>query len=192
MKLKKIRIIALATLFVLMVTGCSPAPVSKGFTHLKRISELATLKAYYHNVAEKIDGGVLVGIGYQKMWIEYAGIVTIGINPSKVTLTNPDDKGVVKVTIPKAEVLGIDFDENSIKEYADGNLAFTGLSFSTTQKLETLSEAQNNMKLEVSSNESLLLQGQDRAKEVIEKYIQSVGNSIGKTYTVEWIELNEE
>ncbi len=180
----------LLILCTIIASGCTSKNNAKEFIHLKKISELATLKTYYHNVADMEHPGFFLGIGFKKIWVEYSGIVKIGIDPIKISISNPDEQGKVKVTIPKAKVLSIDFDENSIKEFSESNIPFNG--FSTLEKLEALSDAQDDMKSKVSNDMNLLMQGQDRAKEVIEKYIQSVGNSIGKTYTVEWIELNEE
>lgn len=177
-------------LLVLVITlaGCRAPVKDSGFPQLRTICELASLKGYYHNVAEKVDDGIIFGIGFKKIWLEYGGIVKIGVDASKVSITKPDANGLVKVTIPEAEILGIDFDENSIKEYAESNLPG---GFSTAEKLKTLALAQDDMLQSAGANRSLLMQGQERAKKVIQQYIEKVGEAIGKEYTVEWVNYVE-
>lgn len=184
-RLKKRLMLAMMVLGIALLSGCSPSQKSADFQQLRTICELASLKCFYHNIAETEFSGFFIGIGYKKIWIEYSGIVKIGIDASKVSLINPDENGVVQITIPKAEVLGIDFDEESIKEYAESNLPFYG--FSTTEKLRAISDAQSDMLQKTSTNNLLLLQGQERAKKVLEQYVKNAGEAIGKSYSVKWI-----
>ena len=81
--------------------------------------ELATLKCYYHNVAkaETEASGIFakwLKTGYKKIWTEYSGIIEYGIDISQVTVSEPDKNGVVTVTMPDAQVLNVDVDEDSL------------------------------------------------------------------------------
>ena len=174
-------------LSIILLTGCNEKKRETEFSQLGIICELATLKSFYHNVA-KLESGAdsFLGVSYKKMWIEYSGIVKIGIDASKVTLSKPDQNGLVKVTIPKAEVLNIDLDEDSIYVRSDTSI-FAGIS--ARDKVKTLGDAQDDMEKTAKENESMLMQGQVRAKIVIERYIQKIGVAIGKVYTVEWVEV---
>lgn len=186
MKLRKLLILFLSLcMSVLLITGCGIKEKKVEFSQLGAICELATLRCYYHNVAEFVDGeDNIFHFNYKKMWIEYAGIVTVGIDVSKVTASKPDQNGIIKVTMPKAEVLAVDFDEDSIAELTE-----TGILASVTakDKTETFAYAQADMEKTARENDTLLIQGQERAKKVIEGYIQRVGTALGKSYAVEWV-----
>lgn len=45
------------------------------------------------------------------------------------------------------------------------------------------------MKETVEADYTLLLQGQQRAQELIERYIKNVGDIVGKDYVVKWNKL---
>lgn len=189
MKHYKVMLISLVLcLSIIFLTGCGNKKSEPEFSQLGAICELATLKCYYHNVAQLEYGkdSFFRALNYKKIWIEYAGIVKIGIDASKVTLSKPDQNGLVKVTMPKAEVLEIDLDEDSIYELSDRGIF---ASVSADDRIGTLGYAQEDMKRTAKENESMLMQGQMRAKKVIEEYIQRVGAALGKVYTVEWVEV---
>lgn len=159
------------------------------FPQLGTICELATLKCYYHNVA-KYEAGVddWVPFNYGKLWLEYGGTVRIGVDASQVSVSTPDENDVLEVTIPRAKVLDIDFDEESINKLSEKRI-FSKVSSKT--ELEAFAEAQENMYETAVENQYMLAEGQSRAKEVIERYILQCGKNIGKEYTVTWKEIDE-
>lgn len=192
------------TLKILLVTaicGCCLAGCSKekretgnketDFSKIQSICEMATLKCYYHNVAkaETEASGLFkwTGIGYKKIWIEYSGIVELGIDANKVSISKPDTDGVIKIAIPDAELLEVDLDEKSMGE----PLTDTGFMTKITKEEETaaLAEAQSDMEKTAQKNEALLAQAKERAKELIEGYVKNVGEQIGEEYTVEWTDI---
>ena len=71
------------------------------FSDVSKICELATLKCYYHDVAEfqkDPDGLFKYGLfkyGAKKMWMEYNGIVKIGIDVGQVKVEAPTEDGIV-------------------------------------------------------------------------------------------------
>ncbi len=173
------------------LAGCSSGEKQEkepDFSGIHSVCELATLKCYYHNVAkeETEASGFFkwLGTGYKKLWIEYSGIVELGIDVSQVSISAPDADGVVRITIPDAEVLNVDLDEASIGE----PLTDTGLFTKITKEDETkaLAAAQNSMEETVKEDEVLLAQAKARAKKLIEGYVNNVGEQIGEEYTVEW------
>ena len=131
-----------------------------------------------------------LGTGYKKIWTEYSGIVELGVDVSKVSVSKPSKDGVVKVTIPDAEILSVDLDEDSMGE----PLTDTGLMTKITKEEETeaLAEAQNHMEETAKENGNLLNQAKERAKSLIEGYVKNVGEQIGKEYTVEWVDAKAE
>ena len=196
-KMKRKKIVCLLVISMLCISGCGDKNQKKeeesDFSAISSVCELATLKCYYHNVAksETEASGLFkwLGKGYKKIWTEYSGIVELGIDVSKVSVEKPTADGVVKVTIPDAEILSVDLDEDSMSE----PLTDTGLMTEKTKEEETeaLAEAQNHMEETAKENGNLLNQAKERAKSLIEGYVKNVGEQIGKEYTVEWVEFSE-
>lgn len=174
---------------VLCLTGCGKETQTADFSGVTSVCELATLKCYYHNVAkaETEASGIFakwLKTGYKKIWTEYSGIIEYGIDISQVTVSEPDKNGVVTVTMPDAQVLNVDVDEESLGT----PLTDTGFltSVTTEEKTTTLAGAQEAMEQQAKENTEMLSQAKARAKTLIEEYIKNVGESIGEEYTVEW------
>lgn len=174
---------------VLCLTGCGKETQTADFSGVTLVCELATLKCYYHNVAkaETEASGIFakwLKTGYKKIWTEYSGIIEYGIDISQVTVSEPDKNGVVTVTMPDAQVLNVDVDEDSLGT----PLTDTGFltSVTTEEKTTTLAGAQEAMEQQAKENTEMLSQAKARAKTLIEEYIKNVGESIGEEYTVEW------
>lgn len=174
---------------VLCLTGCGKETQTADFSGVTSVCELATLKCYYHNVAkaETEASGIFakwLKTGYKKIWTEYSGIIEYGIDISQVTVSEPDKNGVVTVTMPDAQVLNVDEDEDSLGT----PLTDTGFltSVTTEEKTTTLAGAQEAMEQQAKENTEMLSQAKARAKTLIEEYIKNVGESIGEEYTVEW------
>ena len=173
---------------VLCLTGCGKETQTADFSGVTSVCELATLKCYYHNVAkaETEASGIFakwLKTGYKKIWTEYSGIIEYGIDISQVTVSEPDKNGVVTVTMPDAQVLNVDVDEDSLGT----PLTDTGFltSVTTEEKTTTLAGAQEAMEQQAKENTEMLSQAKARAKTLIEEYIKNVGESIGEEYTVQ-------
>ena len=195
--MKRKKILCLLVISMLCLTECADKKEEKkeaDFSAIQSVCELATLKCYYHNVAksETEASGLFkwLGTGYKKIWTEYSGIVELGVDVSKVSVSKPSKDGVVKVTIPDAEILSVDLDEDSMGE----PLTDTGFMTKITKEEETeaLAEAQNHMEETANENGNLLNQAKERAKSLIEGYVKNVGEQIGKEYTVEWVDAKAE
>lgn len=191
MRRKKIvPILLVCCISISALVGCSSEKKTADFSGINAVCELATLKCYYHNVAkaETKASGLFkwLGTGYKKIWTEYSGIVELGIDVNKVSIAEPDKSGVVKITIPDAEILDVDLDEESMSE----TLTDTGFLTKVTKEEETaaLAEAQKNMEETAQENRALLNQAKERAKNIIEGYVKNVGEQLGETYTVEWVD----
>ena len=186
-----IRMLAVLAASGVCLTGCAEKKKEADFSGINSVCELATLKCYYHNVAkgETKASGLLkwFGTGYKKIWTEYSGIVELGIDVNKVSVSSPGADGVVKITIPDAEILNVDLDEDSMGE----PLTDTGFLTESTKEEETaaLAEAQDNMEKTAKQNSALLAQAKERAKNLIEGYVKNVGEQIGEEYTIEWEEI---
>lgn len=184
------KVLIISVMGISCLSGCSDKKSEADFSRINSVCELATLKCYYHNVAkaETEASGLFkwFGTGYKKLWTEYSGIVELGIDVNKVIISQPNGNGVVKITIPDAEILNIDLDQDSMSD----PLTETGFLTKITKEEETaaLAEAQNNMEKTAKENTSLLMQAKERAKNLIEGYVKNVGSQLGKEYTIEWVD----
>ena len=157
------------------------------FSGITKICELATLRCFYHNTTElRQDATGLFNYGYKKLWMEYTGIIEVGIDADQVKVEKPDENNVVKVSVPEAKILNVTADTASMSQPITDTGIFTKIT--TEDQDEAFSHAQEDMDQEAKENQSILARGQDNAKKLIEEYIVNVGRQIGETYTVEWVE----
>jgi len=197
MKTSKITILVLILGIMFICVSCNKADenlknIKPQISQMKSICELATMECYYHNVAkytEKDAEGILFWKKDKHFWIEYSGIVKIGIDASLVVI-DVRDKTVV-ITIPEAKVLDKKVDEATLNDNAfivDKNSA------SVTGNDQTLAfkEAQNNMVNSASADSALLASAQQRAQTLLEEYVTNIGNAIGKEYSIEWKYVTED
>lgn len=189
-QLKTICIALISTLCIVIIVGCQNQEQSD-FSDYKKVADLATLECTYHNVAEVYNDGtdLLFGInvGYKKAWFEYDGKVKLGIDTTKVKIEGPDKNGLVVITVPKAQVLGLsDVDEKSFSEiYSDTSL-FT--SIDGYDQSEAFKIAQDKMRESAENNSQLIEQAQSRAEILLSQYVHNIGEAAGKTYQVKFIE----
>lgn len=160
-------------------------------SEMKSICELATMECYYHNVArykEEDAEGILFWKKDKHFWIEYAGVVTIGIDASLIELEVRDEQ--VTITMPPARVLGCKVDENTLSEESfiiDKKSA----DIDAQDQTAAFQAAQNNMEKSASEDAALLSNAQKRAQKLLEDYVNNIGNIIGKQYKIKWIYSSE-
>ena len=166
------------------------------FSEVTKIGELATLRCFYHNVAEyekQPDGLFQYGlfqVGYKKFWIEYTGTVEMGIDISKVKIGQPDEDGFVRVYIPEVEKFRVNQDSTSLQEPVYETGVFT--SITTEEKTAALSQAQEKMEATARADQSMLQRARENAKTLIEQYIINVGVNLGQEYDVVWVDTPQE
>ena len=174
------------------------------YTSVSDICELATLRSYYHNVAvyeEKPEGAAkvisdiltwpfngLLKTGYKQFWLEYSGIVEIGIDlkADRIQINNPDAGGVVDIYVPDAKVLNVDADESSFSIPLDETGLFT--SITAKERSDAYAAAQENMRKEAENDQALLRRAKNNAKILLERYIINLGKEMGVEYTVNWVD----
>ena len=194
--MKRNKIIGIVLTLSIMANGlygCGKTKVEPDFSSINSVCELATLECYYHNVAKyEVDANGLfkfMGAGYKKIWIEYSGIVNLGIDMNKLHVSEPDEDNVITIEIPDAEIQSVDLDEDSMSEpYTDKGI-FTKIT--TEEKTETIAKAQEDMKETAEENTQMFAQAKERAKAIIEGYIKNMGNEIGEEYTIKWVDVTK-
>lgn len=157
------------------------------FSDVSKICELATLRCYYHDVAEfQKDSTGLFSYGAKKMWMEYNGVVSVGVDVEQVKVETPTDDGVVKIYVPQAIILDINADKTTISDPIEETGILTKIT--ADEKAQAFSAAQATMRENAESDTKLLNQAHNNAKELLKQYVLTVGKQIGQNYTVQWIE----
>ena len=188
--------ILISAVLTLSLAACSdtePAPVDMEpqTSQMKAICELAVMDCYYHNVAKyelKDAEGFLWWTKDKNFWIEYSGVVTIGIDVSRVTVEVDGTK--VTISIPAAEVLRYTVDSSSLTE--DSYIvAKDSAAIEAEDEIEAFSVAQADLEATASQDTALLASAQQQAQQLLEDYITNIGKATGKSYSIEWIYLDE-
>ena len=159
-------------------------------TQMRSICELAVMECYYHNVAkydvENAERGFL-GIGRKdkRFWIEYSGVVKLGIDASLVEIEVSD--GEVTVFLPEAKVLGCRVDAASLNDdsfIVDKDSA----KITAEDEIQAFQEAQAYMENTAAEDRILLEEARQRVVILLEEYIQNIGSMTGMQYSITWAE----
>lgn len=184
-------------LMAVVMLSCSSCGVKNDFTtepqiaQMKSICELATMDCYYHTVAKynkENASGVLLWKKDKQFWIEYSGVVRVGIDVSSVDIEVTDDK--VTIMLPPAKVIDCAVDETSLTEssYIVGQKS---ASVKAEDQIEAFKQAQKDIWEVAEKDTAALANAQQRAQILLEDYVNNIGNLIGKEYTIEWIYLDD-
>lgn len=160
-------------------------------SQMKAICELATMDCYYHNVAKYAQedaSGVFIWKKDRKFWVEYAGVVTIGIDASLVNIEVDGEN--VTITLPPAKVLGCKVDENTLTEDSF-IVAKNSAKVEAEHQTEAFKEAQETMEQSASEDTALLANAQQRAQKLLEDYVKNIGDCVGKEYKIKWVYVED-
>ena len=158
-------------------------------SQMKSICELAVMECYYHNVAKYKEENATGMLWWEKdrhFWMEYAGVVTIGIDATQLSIEVKDEN--VTITIPPAKVLGCKVDETTLTEDSF-IVAKNSAKVEAEHQTEAFKSAKDKLESEAKSNFTLLAAAQQRVQKLLEDYVTNIGNSVGKTYKIKWIYL---
>lgn len=158
---------------------------------IRNICKLATIKCCYNNVAKSVKSagtGIWhLGEKERTFWIEYSGEAEIGIDMSEVKMNVVDNE--VTITMPEAQILSITVNPES---YTDDSYVISPdrklnkNPILPEEQAEAIKSAQDDMKNSVLNNKSLLISAQDRAKQLIENYINQIGKISNTSYEIKW------
>ena len=194
--MKKLMCILISAMLTLSLAACSntePAPVDMEpeTSQMKAICELAVMDCYYHNVAKyelKDAEGFLWWTKDKNFWIEYSGVVTLGVDVSRVTVEVDGTK--VTISIPAAEVLSCTVDSSSLTEDSF-IVAQDSAAIEAEDEVYAFADAQAKLEETASQDTALLASAQQQAQQLLEDYITNIGKATGKSYSIEWIYLDE-
>lgn len=195
--MKKILILFLTAIILVISTSCKqaePEPINMEpkVSQMKSICELAVMECYYHNVAklkEEDAEGILWWKKDKHFWIEYSGIVKLGIDASLVTMEVNGTQ--IKITLPEAKVLGCKVDSTSLQE--DSYIVdVKSATISAEDEVKAFAVAQQQLEENAASNRALLAEAQQRAQTLLEEYIINIGNALGQEYSIQWVYLDSQ
>lgn len=190
------KIIAVISMCVMMMCSLSACGLKQkdtsvekviNITQMKAICELATLECYYHNVAKvSKEKDVLWWDTKAELWIEYSGIVKVGVDISDLDLEVDGD--VVNITMPKATVLSCEVDETKLNKdsYIMIREGLGAEKITADDQTLAFQTAQDSMREAAEADAELISQAQQRAEDLLESYINNVGEILGKKYTINW------
>ena len=192
--MKKLRLLSVLFIFIIILAGCNKKEIlPPTLVDVQNICNLATTKCYYHNVAKstvKAGEGLLhIGEKDRDFWIEYTGTVTLGIDMNYVSIKI--DNNTVTVQLPKAKILNIGIDAKTLNEdsYIASEDGWNKNKITADRQNQAIANAQETMKATVLANQSLLDSAQNRAKTLIQNYINQMGDACGIKYTIIWEEV---
>jgi len=191
------RIIALLLLLSLMFAGTACGSKDDGeitadtdntikpqISQMESICELAVMDCYYHNVAkfnEEDVEGFLWWTKDKHFWIEYSGIVTLGIDVSKVNIAFEENE--ITVTLPDATVQSCKVDSSTLTDdsfIVDPNSA----DIDAEDESAAFKTAQENLREVASNDTTLLAEAKHRAQSLLNEYISNINDASGNKYTI--------
>ena len=182
--MKKIIIIITSFLLLCNFVSCgNVAPMEPEIDQIKSICEMAVMECHLHNVVKyHVDDATkfLFWTRDKDLWMEYDATVKLGIDMSLVDMEVKRSK--VTITLPDAVIQSYTVEQDSMNFYT----AKKSAKITADDTLIALSDAKEDLYNEVSNNKDLLKSAQDRAKNILEDYINNIGNLIGKQYTIQW------
>lgn len=193
--MKKIIALLLSLVVLLSCSACGKKEEEKDInmepqvSQMKAICELSVMDCYYHNVAkftEKDAEGALFWKKDKHFWVEYSGIVKLGVDVSQVVIevTGTD----IVITLPEAKVLGCKVNSSSLNK--DSFIIDKDSAKVTAEdEIAAYEMAQSKLEETASNDKTLLANAQQRAQALLEDYIANIGNAVGKNYTIKWVYL---
>lgn len=161
-------------------------------TQMRAICELATMDCYYHTVAKYYDENAEQFLWMskdKKFWIEYGGVVRLGVDASQVSIAV--DGTDVTITMPDAMVLGSKVNETSLTE--DSYIVDKDSADVTAEdQTAAFGEAQQQLEETARQNTALLAEAKQRAKSLLENYVNNIGDEMGVEYTIHWVDISAE
>ena len=155
-------------------------------SQMKAICELAVMDCYYHNVAKYFEedaSGALFWKKDKNFWIEYSGVVRLGIDASQIEMQIKGNR--VTITLPKAKVMNCPAEPNALSNDSI-IIASDSADVDAQDQKRAFEEAQNNMKAEAENDTALLANAQQRVQNLLEEYVKNIGNAVGKEYSISW------
>lgn len=157
---------------------------------MRAICELAVMECYYHNVAKYSEENAETILWLWKkdkqFWIEYTGVVTLGIDVAQVDMEVEGEE--VTITIPEAQIMSCEVEKDSLSE--DSFIVAKGSAkISAEDQVAAFTVAQKDLEETVAEDTVLLNAARQRAQALLEDYVMNIGQATGKEYSIRWVYL---
>lgn len=178
-------------IFILLACGCSKKRVIEpDVNQLREISDWITLEAEYHNVAkiekEKGEGIFHIGEVDRKLWVEYVGVIKIGIEADKINMKVKDNK--IRIEMPEPSVLFINYkDYNRDSYFTNKDSWFNKNEIDYKDINNAMKIADEEMLNEVNKNEELFTEAKNHLEVLMENYINRIGKLSDIDYEIEFV-----
>ena len=188
--MKKIISVLLVIIVGSLSVSCGKSMTTEpSISQMRSICELATMECYYHNVAKYNKEDATGALWWKKdrhFWVEYSGVVSVGIDASLVTMEITND--VVTITIPPAKVLGCKVDDLTPDSFI---VAKGAAKVEAEHQIEAFKDAQLKMELTAKADTAMLASAQERAKLLLEDYVNNIGELLDKEYQIKWVDVED-
>ena len=145
---------------------------------LEEASELTTAKLTYKGYGKYKDGGVTF-INRSDFLMVYKATMRAGIDLKKVDTAVDDEKKIIWVTVPKAEIQEVKIDPSSIKYYDEKIALFNTNEKEDANKAQELAEKEAKKE---AKNLGVLELADKQAKSLIKGILKDVSNG----YTIKF------
>lgn len=169
------------------VSDPNPLLFAPQVTDMLKICELSVIETRYNNVAKYLEKGQGLFAKDVHFWVEYTGIVKIGIDMAHVNIFVEDDQ--VTIHLPTPMVLTCKVDETSLNE----NSYFYALKSKDADaavQVKAISYAQTDLYLLATKDRSLLNSAQERVQLLLKEYVQNIGELTQIDYNISWVYLD--
>ena len=161
--------------------------VENSFLRLKEnVKELSTVKLYYTNVGLLKDVKSLWNIEIpftsKRIISSYDGVIHVGVKLDKLKMSV--EGNVINITMPDAEMLSHEIDENSVIFYSEDWSIFNPLLPSDQNDLMAKRKAESEEKF---LKEEILLEAKKEAKNVLKQLIL-FSPEIESSYEIRFVE----
>jgi len=184
-------IIIIFAIAMVFVAACGAEEIPKNIkpeiSQMKAICELAVMECYYHDVAKFTEKEVSGALWWKKdkhFWVEYEGIVKLGIDASLLNIVVNDT--TVSITLPEAQVLSCVVNSKTLTKESyivDKDSA----KIEAEDEVFALNEAKTQMQQTAENDSRLLMSAKERVQTLLTEYINNIGNLLGIQYEIVWI-----
>lgn len=143
---------------------------------LRDMGVLITQEYYFTMVEEYTDTKKVLFIfpSVSSFIYSYDGVVTAGIDCTKIDVSKDDTKKEITISIPKSDIYSVNVDQESFKVYEEKERLWNQLTLSDFNSSRT--EFENSAK-EKALSKGILKQADTNAKNVIKNFVDALQES---------------
>ena len=156
-------------------------------SEIQEIAELATMQYLFTDAARFSDSAYLgdwkVPFTEKSFTLKWDGVIKAGVNLENVQISVDESAMKIVVTLPAAQILSYEIDNESIEKLDEKNNVFNPISVDDKVKLDTATEKEMR---ERAIQNGLLEKAWENAKDIITRLL-TANAAIGDAYTVAFV-----